>query len=84
MDAYTWAKGWMPVFNYCDVCGRQLSDEVTTVQIQSGQIVRLTSGSFRINAPAPQYHVLCTPCGQYVTAAMQHLYSTIRRDRVAG
>jgi hypothetical protein len=56
----------------CDRCQRRVTTEATIVQIQHGELVRLSDGMPRMKATgAAQFHTLCRPCGYEVASAIQ-------------
>lgn len=56
------------MFHYCDACNEPIREEATSIQVQSGQVVRMTDGSVRMNGRLPQYTTMCVPCGERVSS----------------
>ena len=65
------------MFHYCDSCQDSIRDEATTVQVQSGPVVRMTDGSIRMNGRVPQHAILCVPCGKQVSDFMRSLLGPV-------
>ena len=58
----------------CDRCQRHVANEATIVQLQHGELVRLSDGMPRMKATgAAQFHTVCRACGNEVAALIQQL-----------
>ena len=65
----------------CDRCQRRVTNEATVVQVQHGELVRLSDGMPRMKATgAAQFHTLCRPCGQDVASYVQAMIDQFRNE----
>ena len=64
------------MYSYCDACRAPLGSRVQTVQIQSGEPIRMTNGRehMKLDRP-PQLLIFCERCGEYASAVLGHLAS---------
>ena len=67
----------------CDACQSPLGDDVVSFLVQRGRVVQMTDGSMRMQAGNPNYHVLCTECGDRMQAAMDQLHDSHRTPRAS-
>lgn len=62
------------MWGVCDRCHARIVTEATMVQLQDGELVRLSDGMPRLKAAGnAQLHTLCRPCGDEVGAALKQL-----------
>ncbi len=58
----------------CDRCQQRVTNEATVVQLQHGELVRLSDGMPRLKATGTaQFHTVCRPCGHEIAAIVQQL-----------
>ena len=62
------------MWGVCDRCQGRIVTEATMIQLQDGELVRLSDGMPRLKATgSAQLHTLCRPCGSEVGAALKQL-----------
>lgn len=60
------------MWGICDRCQGRVSSEATVVQVQHGELVRLSDGLPRMKATgSAQFHTLCRQCGYDIAAVVQ-------------
>ena len=65
------------MWGVCDRCQGRIITEATMIQVQDGELVRLSDGMPRLKATGnAQLHTLCRPCGAEVGAALKQLMGT--------
>jgi hypothetical protein len=58
----------------CERCQQRIATEACVVELQHGEVVRLTDGLPRLKVVGvPEQHALCRPCGRDVASAVQAL-----------
>jgi len=68
----------------CDRCQRRVTHEATIVQLQHGELVRLSDGMPRMKATgAAQFHTVCRPCGSEIAAYVQQVIDQYRTGAVS-
>lgn len=66
----------------CDRCQQRITNEATVVQLQHGELVRLSDGMPRLKSTgAAQYHTVCRPCGTEIAAMVQQLMDPAAQDQ---
>ena len=62
------------MWGVCDRCHGRIVTEATMIQLQDGELVRLSDGLPRLKAAgSSQLHTLCRTCGSEVGAALKQL-----------
>lgn len=62
------------MWGVCDRCQGRIITEATMIQVQDGELVRLSDGMPRLKATgSAQLHTLCRPCGSEVSTALKQL-----------
>ena len=73
------------MYNYCDRCQRPQQNQITTVVVQSGELVRLNDGQQRMKPQGVQkLIVLCDPCSRIVSDGIQTLVEPPAIQRQTG
>jgi hypothetical protein len=58
----------------CDRCQQRVTNQATVVQVQHGELVRLSDGMPRLKATgSAQYHTVCRPCGLEISSIVQQI-----------
>lgn len=58
----------------CDRCQQRITNEATVVQVQDGELVRLSDGMPRLKSNgSAQFHTVCRPCGQEAARIIQQV-----------
>jgi len=62
------------MWGVCDRCHRAVPNEATMVQLQHGELVRLSDGMPRLKSTGgAQMHTLCRPCGHEIATILRQL-----------
>jgi len=62
------------MWGVCDRCHSRIVTDATMVQLQDGELVRLSDGMPRLKATGnAQLHTLCRACGAEVASALKQL-----------
>lgn len=62
------------MYNFCDRCQQPQRNQITTVVVQSGELVRLSDGQERLKPQGVQQMiVLCDPCSRFVADGIRTL-----------
>ena len=62
------------MYNFCDRCQQPQRNQITTVVVQSGELVRLNDGQERLKPQGVQQMiVLCDPCSRFVSDGLRTL-----------
>jgi hypothetical protein len=65
----------------CDRCQQRITNDATVVQLQDGELVRLSDGMPRLKANGTaQFHTICRPCGQDVARILQQVMDPTQFD----
>ena len=66
----------------CDRCQQRVTTEATVVQLQHGELVRLSDGMPRLKATgSAQFHTVCRRCGHEIAALVQQLMEPGQSER---
>ncbi len=66
----------------CDRCQQRITNEATVVQLQHGELVRLSDGMPRLNPLAPPSTTpSAAPCGTEIAAMVQQLMDPAAQDQ---
>ena len=65
----------------CDRCQQRITNDTTVVQLQDGELVRLSDGMPRPKANGTaQFHTICHPCGQHFARILQQVMDPTQFD----
>lgn len=62
------------MYNSCDRCQQPQGNQITTVVVQSGELIRLNNGQERMKPQGVQQMiVLCDPCSRFVSSGIRQM-----------
>lgn len=71
------------MYHRCDACQDSPGEDVVSILVQRGRVVQMTDGSMRLQAGNPNYHILCTKCGDRIQASIDQLHAEHRSPRAS-
>lgn len=73
------------MYNYCDRCQQPQRNQITTVVVQSGEVIRLNDGQERLKPQGVhQMIVLCDECSRFVSNGIRALVEPPMGQQQAG
>jgi hypothetical protein len=60
------------VYQFCDACRERINGEITVIRVETGELIRLSSGREHLRSAAgSRFHVLCASCGRRAADVLQ-------------